>query len=86
MLPLTSIVYSYASIAWVIWKSSHRVQRGVHMRNERIVMLDAVDETTILYSPYDMIEKNSFMTYDIGWGLAGLIFLTRVHLFNRKFR
>jgi len=44
MLPLTSIVYSYASIAWVIWKSSHRVQRGVHMRNERIVMLDVVDE------------------------------------------
>ena len=40
MLPLTSIVYSYASIAWVIWKSSHRVQRGVHMRNERIVMFN----------------------------------------------
>lgn len=33
-----------------------------------------------------MIEKNSFMTYDIGWGLAGHIFFTRVHLFNRKFR
>lgn len=44
MLPLTSIVYSYASIAWVIWKSSHRVQRGVHMRNERIVMLNDVDD------------------------------------------
>lgn len=27
-----------------------------------------------------MIEKNSFMTYDIGWGLAGHIFFTRVHL------
>lgn len=46
MLPLTSIVYSYASIAWVIWKSSHRVQRGVHMRNERIVVLNDVDEVT----------------------------------------
>ena len=57
MLPLTSIVYSYASIAWVIWKSSHRVQRGVHMRNERIVMLDAADEITsfIQYSPYHII-------------------------------
>lgn len=60
MLPLTSIVYSYASIAWVIWKSSHRVQRGVHMRNERIVMLDAVDEITsfIQYRLYLIIGYN----------------------------
>ena len=57
MLPLTSIVYSYASIAWVIWKSSHRVQRGVHMRNERIVVLNDLDEVTsfIQYGPYDVI-------------------------------
>ena len=57
MLPLTSIVYSYASIAWVIWKSSHRVQRGVHMRNERIVVLNDLDEVAsfIQYGPYDVI-------------------------------
>lgn len=56
MLPLTSIVYSYASIAWVIWKSSHRVQRGVHMRNERIGVLNDVDKVTsfIQYGPYDV--------------------------------
>ena len=59
MLPLTSIVYSYASIAWVIWKSSHRVQRGVHMRNERIVVLNDVDEVTsfILYESHHMAHK-----------------------------
>ena len=33
-----------------------------------------------------MIEENSFMAHDIGWSLTGLIFFTRVHLFNRKFR
>ena len=69
MLPLTSIVYSYASIAWVIWKSSHRVQRGVHMRNERIVMLDAVDEIT------------SFIQYRLYY-IANMIWLKKIVLWH----
>ena len=35
MLPLAAIVYSYASIASVIWKSEHRVHRGVIIGGER---------------------------------------------------
>ena len=35
MLPLAAIVYSYASIASVIWKSEHRVHRGVIISGER---------------------------------------------------
>ena len=35
MLPLAAIVYSYASIAAVIWKSEHRVHRGVIISGER---------------------------------------------------